>query len=165
MALPVSVRDVINELEFVGDRVAAYLDRRSGEVVIVTEYESSTVEGKRDIGGLPAWEQHADAKAREVRESQDYLQLPDRFDIDEYSIMERFCESLDDRKAGDALAERIRGSSALRSFEDGIYRYKVAHAWFRFREAELHKLVVDWLEAYGIPYTTEATENDSEQTA
>jgi hypothetical protein len=39
----------------------------------------------------PEWEQEMIAKATEVLDSADYLQLPGKFELHEWRIMEKFC--------------------------------------------------------------------------
>jgi hypothetical protein len=138
------------------DGVGCYLNKRTGEIVVITEEDQIAAEqDDDDAGDLPDWERESIALTREVLESDDYLALPDRFEIDEWRIMERFCLSLEDRTLSDTLLDRIRGSGAFRRFEDAIYRYKVANQWFRYRDQEFAEIAMRWLEANEIPFTND----------
>ena len=82
-----------------------------------------------------------------------YLPLPDRFEINEYRMMERFCLSVDDDDLRDDLCDAIRGRGAFRRFKDRMQAYGIAEAWYRYRDAALREMAMAWCEAHGIAYT------------
>jgi hypothetical protein len=79
--------------------------------------------------------------------------LPDRFEINEYRIMERFCLSIDDEDMRDALCDAIRGRGAFRRFKDRMQVYGMAEEWYRYRDEALREIARAWCEAHDIPYT------------
>ena len=91
--------------------------------------------------------------AGEIVETEHYLPVPDRFEINEYRIMERFCHSVDDADLRGDLCDAIRGRGAFRRFKDRMQLYGMAEAWYRYRDAALREIAVAWCEAHGIPYT------------
>jgi len=78
--------------------------------------------------------------------------LPDKFEIHEYSIMERFCLSLSDEELQDQLLHAIRGSGAFRRFKNAIYRKEIQDDWYRFRDQALKRIAIDFLESEGIAW-------------
>jgi hypothetical protein len=91
-------------------------------------------------------------KAREVLESDDFLALPNKFDIHEYSIMEDFCFSLADDKIKGRLLDKIRCSGAFRRFKDAIQINGIEKDWYIFRQEAFEKIAIDWLEDNKISY-------------
>ncbi len=91
-------------------------------------------------------------KIREALESDDFLQLPNRFEINEWSIMERFAESQENREHREALREAIHGKGAFRRFRETLRDLDLEDAWYRFRELALEEIAKDWLNANGISY-------------
>jgi hypothetical protein len=83
-----------------------------------------------------------------------YLQLPDRFAIHAYQIMERFCLSVEDADIRGDLCDAIRGRGAFRRFKDSVQAYGIAAAWYRYRDTALREIAVAWCDAHGIIYTT-----------
>ena len=73
-------------------------------------------------------------------ETDHYLPLPDRFEINEYLIMERFCLSVDDDDMRDDLCDAIRGRGAFRRFKDRAQAYGMAEEWYRYRDAALREM-------------------------
>jgi hypothetical protein len=86
-------------------------------------------------------------------ETDHYLPLPDRFEINEYRIMERFCDAVADDDMREALCDAIRGRGAFRRFKDRVHGYGMAEAWYHYRDAALREIALAWCEEHDIPYT------------
>ncbi len=163
MKITVSLRDVVDELELLSEERTAFLNKRTGDLITVSEEELSAAEDEEDLADHPEWQQEMIAKAREVIESDDYLPLPSKFDINEYKIMEDFCYSIQDGRVGGNLLHAIRGSGAFRRFKDGIRSLGIEEDWYRFRTQALETIAVAWLEENEIRYTRneEGSQNQS----
>jgi hypothetical protein len=152
----VLLEDVVREMEVLADETHAYLNRRTGKLVTLGDEEISIVEEGRDIQAYPEWQQESIQETREVLSSEDYLSLPTKFEIDEYSIVERFCRLVEDPALREELLSQIRGRGAFRRFKDAVHRHGVAEDWYRFRRGALEDIAAEWLEENGIPYRREA---------
>ena len=150
---PVSLLSVVNEMDVLGEEWTAYINKKTGELVTVTEEEANIVDaGAEDDEFIPDWQRETLPKVREVLESDDFVTLPDKFEIHEYSIMERFCVSLSDEGLQDELLYAIRGSGAFRRFKDAIYRKEIQDDWYRFRDESIKDIAIDFLESEGIAF-------------
>ncbi len=102
-------------------------------------------------------------KARVVLDSDDYVELPTKFDIHEYRIMEEFCPSLQLPQLRDQLLRKISGSGAFGRFKQAIYSLGIEEDSYQFRNAEYVRIAIEWMEENGIAYTRELnTERHSE---
>ena len=150
---PVSLKSVVNEMDVLGEEWTAYISKKTGELVTVTEEEANIVDtGGEDDEFIPDWQRETLPKVTEVLESDDFVALPDKFEIHEYSIMERFCLSLSDEELQDELLYAIRGSGAFRRFKDAIYRKEIQDDWYRFRDESIKDIAIDFLESEGIAW-------------
>ena len=150
---PVSLKSVVYEIDVLGEEWTAYISKKTGELVTVTEEEANIVDtGGEDDEFIPDWQRETLPKVREVLESDDFVALPDKFEIHEYSIMERFCLSLSDEGLQDELLYVIRGSGAFRRFKDAIYRKEIQDDWYRFRDESIKDIAIDFLESEGIAF-------------
>ena len=150
---PVSLKSVVNEMDVLGEDWTAYISKKTGELVTVTEEEANIVDaGGEDDEFIPDWQRETLPKVREVLESDDFVALPDKFEIHEYSIMERFCLSLSDEGLQDELLYVIRGSGAFRRSKDAIYRKEIQDDWYRFRVESIKDIAIDFLESEGIAW-------------
>ena len=153
MTLPVKLQDVVDALGMVGDESAQYLDKRTGEIFMITDEEMSAAEEDGPLADNPEWQQESLLKAREVLESDEFAQLPSQFDINEYSIMERFAHEYEDRRTGEELLRSIKGQGAFRRFKATLFDLNVQDAWSEFRHQTFEQIAIEWLEEEKIPYT------------
>ena len=156
MSPSIRLDDVIEALESVGDKHAHYLDKRTGEIVLVTDEDMQAAEEDDLISEYPDWQRDSILKAREVlHDSEQFIPLPDQFEIHEYQIMENFCRDFKDQQVGQELLGLIKGSGAFRRFKNAINEIGVDKAWYAFKQRELEKIAIEWLEENEIPYTRE----------
>ncbi len=152
MAIVVALQDIVDAMDLPNDEWTSYLSSKTGEVVTVTDEERDLVEDEElDETDLPEWQRENLPKVRQVLESEEFLQLPDKFEIHEWSIMERFSNG---QVSGvrEALRDAVHGAGAFRSFKNAIRRLAVEEEWFRFRQAALEEIATAWLETHNIPY-------------
>lgn len=70
---------------------------------------------------LPQWEQDSRKRVREIRESDDWLEVLTRMDLDEFRIMKKF--ALNARPSvSKSLFQALDGRGAFRRFRDEIHR-------------------------------------------
>jgi len=149
----VLIKDVVNEMDVLNDEHTAFLNRHTGELVTLSSEELSAAAEDDNIGKYPTWQQDMIIKAKEVIDSDDYLPLPSKFDIHEYHIMEAFCCSVMNDEIREGLLDKIRGRGAFSRFKDAIHMKGIEEEWYRFRQEELEKIAIDWLERNQISYT------------
>jgi len=152
-ALRVKLSDIIEGMDFQSDERSSYLNTTTGEVVSITDEELRAAENDEPLADFPEWQHDTIRIARDIVETDHYLPLPDRFEIHEYHIMERFCLSVDDDDLRDDLCDALRGRGAFRRFKDSIQVYGIAEDWYRYRDAALREIAMAWCEEHGIPYT------------
>ncbi len=152
MPLPVDLQAVINEMDVLSNEMTAYINRKTGELYTVTDEEAGLLEAGEDEAWLPDRQVEAVAEAREVIGSDDFIALPDRFEIHEYAIMERFCLGIADERLCNALLDAIRGRGAFRRFKDLAHREGIIDKWYEYRGAAFSEIAAEFLEAHGIPF-------------
>jgi hypothetical protein len=152
MTLVVSLRDMVGEMQMLSDDRHAYLNKVTGELIMISDDDIRMAENEEADEFLD-WQDELVQEAKKVLSSDEYLELPSTFDIHEYEIMERFCLSFPDEKISDVLLGKIRGSGAFRRFKDTIYRYDIEQDWFQFRDEAYKEIAIAWLEDKGIAYT------------
>jgi NTP pyrophosphatase (non-canonical NTP hydrolase) len=110
-------------------------------------------EDNEPLEDVPDWERELVSTAREIlAETGEYIQLPTKYDIDEYSIMEKFCTSLNRREIGDILYDLISGSGAFRRFKDAVYKYGVEDEWYKYRNNAIKEIAIEWCRQNNIEF-------------
>ncbi len=164
MSLQVKLSDVVEALESATEELTYYLDKRTGEIVLVTGEDMRAAEEDELISPYPDWQRESILKALEVlRESDHFLPLPDQFDVHEYKIMEDFCIEFEDRDLGQQLHGLIKGSGAFRRFTNAIRELGVDDAWYKFKQAALEGIAIGWLEENQIAYSRTAEVIDASE--
>ncbi|OHB81931.1 MAG: hypothetical protein A2Z38_08850 [Planctomycetes bacterium RBG_19FT_COMBO_48_8] len=153
MTILVKLDDIIDGMESQSDESSSFLNKRTGEVVLINDYEMRAAEEGNPLEDFPDWEQDQVRIAREIlAETGQYIPLPTKFDIDEYSIMERFCVSIDNQEISDVLYDLISGSGAFRRFKDAIYRYGIEDEWHTYHNNALKELAIEWCREHNIEF-------------
>ncbi|MBW2148965.1 MAG: hypothetical protein JRG73_02390 [Deltaproteobacteria bacterium] len=156
MSVHVKLSAIIDGMEIQSQESSSYLNKKTGEIVTINDEEFRAAEYDDSLEEHSEWEKEFIEKAREILEDKNegnYLALPSTFDIDEYSIMERFCLSIEEKRISESLHYAIKGSGAFRRFKDLIHGFGVAEDWYRYRDEALRKIGKDWCEANNIEYT------------
>ena len=147
----ISLREVVEAMEALSDDWVSYLDPDSGEIITVTEEERRLAEDE-SLDDVPEWQREVLPKIRAVLESGRFLELPDRFDIHEWSIMEGFARGHDNDRIRQELLDAIHGAGAFRMFRSLIRRLGIEQNWYQFREERLAEIAREWLEEHKLPY-------------
>lgn len=153
MTIRVKLDDIIEGLESQSDESHSFLDKRTAEVVCISDEEMQAAEDDEPIEDFPDWQQGLVRIAKEiVEETGDYIALPTKFDINEYSIMERFCLSLDDSEMSEALYSAINGRGAFGRFKNAIHEYDIADDWYKYRDHALKEIAIEWCQEKDIEF-------------
>ncbi len=134
--MKVKLDAIIEALEFVnfGMDTSAYLNPKTYEIVYINEFtEDLTEEEKEKI-------------------YDEYLELPSKYDIDEYNMMEDFIETIDDDRLYNQLYIAINGSGAFRRFKDTCINFDVIDDWYKFRDEKYKELAIEWCNDNNIEY-------------
>ena len=145
----IKIEDIIEQFEIQNEEMNSFYNKKTEELYTVFEEDLLSAEEGENIGvysGEPL------DKEREILESDDWIQLPDQFDIHEWKIMENFCYSLEDNTLKNELLDAIHGTGAFRMFKSIIRRKGIEDQWFSFRHQAFKEIAAEWCEANGIEW-------------
>lgn len=75
---------------------------------------------------------------------ENYIPLPTKYDINEYSMMRDFAEGYPDSEVSSRLCRALYGRGAFRRFKDSVYDMGIEQDWFGFRDGEYKKIAEAW---------------------
>jgi hypothetical protein len=145
---PVSLTKVADELEMTGDGIEVYISTQTGHMVVVTD----DLESMLDDDDSPEWAQDIIPEVREALNSDEFIQLPDAWEINDYDIMKDFCYAVQDEALRNELLDLIRGSGAFRRFKGFVHRKGIEKDWYAYRESAIRQIAREFLEARNIPF-------------
>jgi len=151
MSKVISLSEIISALEDASDDSTSYLDPETGEIILVAEEERALAEDN-PAEEISAWQRELMPKIRAALDGDRWLELPDRFDIHEWSIMERFSRAQNSQRIRSELLNAIHGAGAFRSFQNSIRGLGLEQSWYRFRDEALADIARRWLEENNLQY-------------
>ena len=119
-----------------GDAFRSWLDRQTGEVLTVCEFERM----------------EEDDPTREAIEADParYLELPAETSRDGWAQMAEFVATVRDRGLRERLERSLQGRGAFRRFKDAVQEAGVAQAWYAFQGLEQGRALARWLRDHDI---------------
>ena len=154
----IHLKDVIREMDVFGEEYRTFLNIQTGEFVTLSNEELGAAEEGESLADFPEWRCESIRKADEVLSTDDYRELPSKFDIHEYSIMERFCYTVEDDELSHCLLNSIRGRGAFRYFKATLHEHGIVENWYEYRDQVFKEIAIDWLNSYNLEYKDENEE-------
>jgi hypothetical protein len=151
--MKIKLADIVEQLEMTTDTGNSFLNRTTGELFYMPDDIFGYVEDadeNDDYQDLAEWERELVLIAKDINETNNYVRLPGKFDLNEYDIMEKFCLSIGDDKLREMLYYSIKGSGAFRRFKENIRSYGIEADWFEYKKDELRRVAIDWCESNNI---------------
>jgi hypothetical protein len=113
----------------------SYIDRDSGDVVVI-------------VSGLPEDDEN---RRRIASNPERYVKIEPASSREQYRWMERFVTSVEEEELKERLLLSIDGKGAFRRFKDVLLSYPVERErWFNYRADLLHHHINQWFEAKGL---------------
>jgi hypothetical protein len=137
MDMKVNLCDVIEALDFANPETQYYYSIKTEEILMVWD---DMVNGEPNPDLI-----------EEIEESFDeYVPLPNQYEIDEYSMIEEFIDNLPEGRKQEELYDSIIGRGAFRRFKDEVYELGLEQKWYKYRDEAHEKLAREWCEENGI---------------
>ncbi len=151
MEIIVSLKDIVEALELGTQTAENILDPATGEIILVTDDDELEIEDPGD-DWHPEWQVEHFIKIRKLLKSKRVLRLPNSYDINEWSLMEEFCYTIENAKQQEILLDSICGKGAFQRFRETLDRFVLKDEWSSFRRIALQKIAREWLEENKIAY-------------
>ena len=151
MSATVLLQDIVDALEMQLDESSSFLDLDTGRVETVSnDFLGEPDESVGEEPGFPAWQKHEFEVAKRIVSTDRFQQLPTKFDVHEWAIMQDFSNSVALERVREDLLNAIHGAGAFRHFKDTLRRHRIESAWFTFRAQALKQIALDWCEEHHI---------------
>ena len=147
----VSLKEVADTLELLGQLSEAFIVRETGELLVVDEGDQFALR-MEDPEDIPEWQREHIAKLSQFLDTDQMLRLPTSYDIHMWSIMERFCQIVTEPHAREQLVDAIHGKGAFRMFHATCERFHLDKEWYAYRRSAIEDIAREWLASNAIPY-------------
>lgn len=138
------------------DGLYYYYDKRTNEIIEINikhlELAYRYMEGK-SLELYSDWERNVILDTVEfVRDIRNYVKLPDKYDVDEYRIMARFCYTRKRKRQVNKLMDALSSKGRLRAFNETVRSLKLEKEWIEFKRKVLLNVAIKWCKENGIEY-------------
>lgn len=112
MSFPIKIEAIIEELEIQFDEYQTFLNTNTGEFISVSSDELIAAEDEEPFDHLSGWELEVRMAAIDiVNNFEDYLEIPTKYDINEYEMIEEFCLVVRDQNIRNKLIVKLNPAS------------------------------------------------------
>lgn len=154
MAATARLDDITDALQMQLDEYSSFLNCDTGEVVTISHDLLDKAEELEDEEpDLLEWQEDEWEAAKQIASTDRFKQLPTKFDVHEWAIMEEFSQSVKSDKIRKELLHAIHGAGAFRHFKATVRRHGVESDWFAFRDQALRQIAIDWCEENNIRWS------------
>lgn len=138
---PVKLSVILEAIEMANDEWDYFLDLDTMEAVWLADpYLTGEKEEYEELTELMD------------EEPERFLRLPDKFEINDYSIMESFVYMLPEGRQQEQLKAAIQGRGAFRRFKDTVCALGMEQLWYSYEEDEHKKIAVKWCRENNLKY-------------
>jgi hypothetical protein len=153
MSIQVKLQDIIEGIEVQADSIRTFLNTNTGDVISVSEDNLRAAEDEEPMDHLPNWQQEDLKIAYDVVENfEDYKELPTKFEINEYEMMEDFCLTIRNEKNQALMLNSIKGKGAFRRFKDIIVQLGIDVQWYSYRDQCYKQIAIEWCQDNNVDY-------------
>jgi hypothetical protein len=153
MSIQVKLKDIVEEMEIQFEESRSLLNIKTGEIVLVTSDDLRAAEDEKPIDHLPDWQQENIMLANDVVENfENYIELPTKYEVNEYEIMEDFCLKVSDRRKQESLLRAIKGKGAFRRFKDKVIDFEIEDQWYSYRDECFKQIAIEWCQNNNVNY-------------
>lgn len=132
----VYLEDIADAFEECMDGWAQFLDTRTGEIVALSEDPYMACEEDQEL-----WE--------EIDETDDYVRLPNQYELHEKSIMEKFAYESGNKRVSEVLFDALRRRHPYRCFINDL---GISQIYYDYRNRTYINTAEEWCRNYHVPY-------------
>lgn len=139
--MPVKLREIAESIEMSGNYGHAYYSKKDEEVFFIPE---NTLSGHIE---------EFDELLEDIDMDPDnYLILPDQFEVDGYRIMEDFIFDHTEGKVQEKLYRAIHRRKPFRNFKDTAYDLDVLDKWYEYKDKRYREYAKEWCEENSVEF-------------
>ena len=127
----VNLKEAVQEFQMISDQIRVFYNTQTGEFDLITDFYGYIDDEDED-------------EDREKFDAEEWIQGPDRYDINAYGMMCDFTNSVSDPRKGELLAVALEGRGAFRRFRDTLSRVELWDEWNEFENDAYMEVVKRW---------------------
>jgi hypothetical protein len=157
MNIKANISEIVDAMDMQSDDSSTFYNKKSGKFLYVNDDLRYEADQDKPIEEVTEWMQEDVKEYRKIQAGDDeyYVSIPDKFEIHEYRIMEKFCYTIETEQIVDQLTQSIKGRGAFRRFRDTLFRLGLEQRWYKFKDDAFRRKAKDWCEINEIKFIDE----------
>jgi hypothetical protein len=155
MKATVLLSDIIEALELTSESIKFYLNVKTGEVLTMSEGELLSAREDEPSDDHSDWDDEFLNNPEALIDVDEFLSLPNVYEIDEPFMMENFCDTIGEPAVRSALRAGTKARDASENFKNTAQQYGLGEEWEQFRENAYRDVAIEWCVSNDIPYVEE----------
>ena len=144
MNIQVNLKDIIEEMEVQFEESLSLFNLKTGEIFLVTSEELRLLKTKNHLIIYLNGNKNRMIAIDVVENFENYIELPTKYEVNEYEIMENFCLTVRDQQKQESLLRVIKGKGAFRRFKDKIIDFEIEDQWYTYRDESIKQIAIEW---------------------
>lgn len=153
----VELHKIVDELQMRFMDTTVYYNKITGEILNVNDDDFRIVEDddfENDIEKYPEWQkEHLKEVYNLMYEDIDnYISLPNSFDIRDSDIMEDFIDTVKNENKRQQLENCMWQKGMYRKFKDKLLQIGLEEQYYKFYDEKLKEIAIKWCEENNLEY-------------
>lgn len=140
----VKLSDLIDGIELQNNRIDAFLNSKTGQVVYVENNLYKIVKSEYDLNDYPQKQQKKIKLTEKIMNEDYFIAVPSKKDISEYTIMKAFIYLINNEEVKEKLLESIQSKKPYKRFNNEIIELDIKDKWLEFKENYIKEKLIKW---------------------
>lgn len=112
-----------------------------------------TAEAEEDLNRFIQWPvKKIRSSGKKIDETDDYVRLPNQYELHEKSIMEKFAYESGNKRVSEVLFDALRRRHPYRCFKDKINDLGISQIYYDYRNRTYINIAEEWCRNHHVPY-------------
>ena len=155
--MKVNLQKIVDELQMRFIDNTPYYNKLTGEVLNVNDDDFRIVEDddfENNLNNYPEWQRE---HLKEVyilmyEDVENYISLPNNFDIKDSDIMEEFIETVSNENKRRQLEKCMWQKGMYRKFKDKLLQIGLEEQYYAFYDERLKEIAIEWCKDNNLEY-------------
>ena len=153
----VEIQKIVDELQMRFMNTTVYYNKITGEILNVQDDDFRIVEKddfENNIENYLEWQREHLKEVYDLlyNDIDNYIALPNNFDIKDSDIMEEFIETISDSNKKYQLGNCMWQKGMYRKFKDKLIDIGLEKEYYKFYDEKLKEIVIEWCKENNLEY-------------
>lgn len=153
----VNIQKIVDELQMRFMDTTVYYNKQTGETLNIQDDDFRIVEEddfENNIQGYPEWQREHLKEVYDLlyNDVENYIALPNNFEIKDSDIMEEFIETVSSNNKKIQLENCMWQKGMYRKFKDKLIEIGLEDKYYKFYDEKLKEISIEWCKENNLEY-------------